>query len=312
MGCRERIWGRVISKGLWAVAIVGMCLGGSARAATIADWNFETNNFATTHISTTSGTLAADGGGLGWAWGVHSLSCTYSSPAGNGSPHSFSSNNWTQGDFYEFQISTTNYQGVGISWDQTSSNTGPGLYQLQYSTDGTDFTNIGNPYTVLANASPNPLWNATTYSSSYTFTPSLSAITALSNQPTLYFRLEDATSTVAAGAGYSLGSGGTDRIDNVMITGTLTSQATWPPSSTSSSNWDGTTPSWSLGGGSTTGNVANSYVTFDNSGLANGSLVNISGAQATEVITVSNSSGTYTFSGGTVTGGPLYKTRQRR
>ncbi|MGO9108298.1 MAG: hypothetical protein ACLP9L_03615 [Thermoguttaceae bacterium] len=200
-------------------ALLAMAVAGSAQANTIADWNFETNNFSTNQTEAVSQTLAADGGGSGEAWGNHASSSTvYSAPAGNGSAHSFSSNTWAQGDFYEFQVSTSGLQNIGIQFDQTSSNTGPGLYQLQYSTDGVNFSNFGSQYTVLANASPNPVWNSTTSSSIYTFADNLSSVTALNNQANVYFRLEDATSTVAAGSGSQLGTAGTDRIDNVIIT----------------------------------------------------------------------------------------------
>ena len=50
-------------------------------------------------------------------------------------------------------------------------------------------------------------------------------------------------------------------------------------------------------------------MTFSNSGLTNGSLVNISGSQSPALVTVSNSSGsTYTFSGGTVNASSLNMT----
>ncbi len=198
------------------LALLAVAVGSSARANTIADWNFETNN--TTQTAAISQILAADGGGSGEAWGNHASSSTvYSAPAGNGSAHSFSSNTWAQDDFYEFQVSTSGLQNIGIQFDQTSSNTGPGLFQLQYSTDGVNFSNFGSAYTVLANASPNPVWNSTTPSSIYTFTNDLSSVTALNNQANVYFRLEDSSTTSANGG--SVGTAGTDRIDNVIITG---------------------------------------------------------------------------------------------
>jgi hypothetical protein len=180
-----------------------------ADAATIASWTFETSQPAT------SGPFAAEIGS-GSALGHHaSGSAVYSSPAGNGSAHSFSSNTWSVGDYYQFSVSTLGFTNLALSWDQTSSNTGPRDFTLAYSTDGTNFSNLFN-YSVLANGSPNPAWNATTSSSLYTLTQNLSSTSALNNDATVYFRLID-RDTVAANGG-AVATAGTDRIDNFSIT----------------------------------------------------------------------------------------------
>lgn len=183
---------------------------GSAAADTIASWTFETS------LPTAAGPYSPEVG-AGSATGFHSGGSTYSNPVGNGSNESFSSTNWSVGDYYQFQVSTVGYTGISISWDQTSSNTGPRDFQLQYSTDGTTFSNIGSAYSVLANATPNPVWNATTYNAIYTFAQNLNAFPALDNAPAVYFRLTDA-STVSANGG-TVASTGTDRVDNVTIMG---------------------------------------------------------------------------------------------
>jgi len=184
----------------------------TARATTIADWTFETTPPAS------SGPITADSGvnaGTAQATGSHVGTSTYSSPAGNGSAHSYSSTNWAVGDYYQFEASTTSYSNIEFMWDQTSSNTGPGQFQLEYSTDGTSFTNFGSAYTVLANAAPNPVWNTSTTSTGYTTTDNLSSISALNNASTVYFRLVDHSTTSANGG--TVGSAGTDRVDNVII-----------------------------------------------------------------------------------------------
>ncbi len=63
----------------------------------------------------------------------------YASTAGNGSPHSFSSDNWSQGDYYQFTTDISGYSHLFLSWNQNGSNTGPKDFTLQYSTDGTTF-----------------------------------------------------------------------------------------------------------------------------------------------------------------------------
>jgi hypothetical protein len=196
--------------GLRSITLLSAVLGASvtASASVIADWTFETSAPAT------AGPFNPESG-AGQASGSHAGTSTYSSPAGNGSSHSFSSTNWAVGDYYQFKVSTTGLSNIDLTFDQTSSNTGPGNFQLEYSTTGSGFTNFGSAYTVLANSAPNPPWNATTGSSLYTITDDLSSITALNNAPAVYFRLAD-SSTVSANGGV-VASGGTDRVDNVIV-----------------------------------------------------------------------------------------------
>ena len=177
---------------------------------TIADWTFETS------VPATAGPFSPETG-AGTALGSHAGASTYSSPAGNGSTHSFSSNTWAVGDYYQFQVSTLNYSSIALSFDQTSSSTGPAQFQLEYSTNGTSFTNIGSPYSLLVNGSPNTPWTSSAYNSAYTFTPDLSSVSGLANDPTLYFRLVDNSTTSENGG--TVASTGTDRVDNVDITG---------------------------------------------------------------------------------------------
>ena len=54
----------------------------------------------------------------------------------------------------------------------------------------------------------------------YTFNNNLTSISALNNQTSLYFRLVD-LDAVASGGG-TVGTAGTDRVDNVVIAGTVT------------------------------------------------------------------------------------------
>lgn len=180
----------------------------------IATWTFETS------VPTTAGPHAAEGGanaGAGSpATGVHaSGSVVYSNPVGNGSAESFSSNFWAVGDYWQFSTSTTGFTGIGIEFDQTSSNTGPRDFILQYSTDNVTYTQFGAQYTVLANAAPNPFWSSSTFEPVFHFNYDLSSITALDNAATVYFRLTQ-NSTVSANGG-TVATSGTNRVDNVNI-----------------------------------------------------------------------------------------------
>jgi PEP-CTERM motif len=177
------------------------------HAQTIAQWTFEslTSPYSAGPYSPEVGT--------GSASGSHAGAAVYSSPAGNGSAHSFSANLWAVGDYWLFQVSTLGYNNVGLSFDQASSNTGPRDYDLEYSlNNGGSWTTL-NSYSVLANASPNPTWSTTTYNSIYTFTPDLGGVA--DNQASVWFRLID-TSTVSANGG-GVGTGGADRVDNFTV-----------------------------------------------------------------------------------------------
>jgi hypothetical protein len=181
----------------------------SANATTIADWTFEST------APTTAGPFAAEIGS-GTALSNHAGSSVYSSPVGNGSSHSFSSTAWSVNDYYQFQISTAGFTNLAVSWDQTSSNTGPRDFLFEYSTNGSSFQTLFE-YSVPANTSPNA-WssNPANYVALATNTQDLSSVTALNGDATLYFRLVDEDTTAANGL--PVASGGTDRVDNFTIT----------------------------------------------------------------------------------------------
>ena len=181
-------------------------------ADTIATWTFETTSTSITGSGTTLGGINADVG-TGTASEVHAGTATWSSPAGNGSTHSFSATAWAANDYAQFQFSTTGFHGLSLSFDQTSSNTGPGHYNLSYSLDGgANFTVVG-PYSVLANASPNPTWNATTPSPLFTLSYNLGS--AIDDTSTVLVRLTDADNVSANGG--TVAATGTDRIDNFSV-----------------------------------------------------------------------------------------------
>jgi hypothetical protein len=195
-------------------ALVGLIAAASAAKAQVTtEWTFETS------IPATAGPFSPEVGGPGSALGFHAGAAVYSSPAGNGSTHSFSSTLWAVNDYYQFSASTVSFSSLFLTWDQTSSNTGPGHFQLQTSTDGTTFTNFGTSYIVLANGgAPNAAWNPATGSPAYTFSLDLSSVSGMLNNPNAAFRLVMAD-TVSANGG-TVGTGGTDRVDNLIISPT--------------------------------------------------------------------------------------------
>lgn len=211
---RGKATGMKAMKVFLAPAIAGILMtvvAQSAAALTVTQWTFETS------VPGDFGPFSPESGS-GSATGFHAGSSTYSSPSGNGSLHPFSSNTWAVGDYYQFQVSTAGYQDIQLRFDQTSSNTGPRGFALEFGTDGTNFTQFAG-YTVLPNGTPHATWNTTTSSGFYSFAFDLSSITALDNASNVYFRLIDVSTVSATGGG--LTTAGTDRVDNFTVFGNI-------------------------------------------------------------------------------------------
>jgi len=182
----------------------------TASAVDLAVWTFQTS------VPATSGPHSAEGGvnaGAGSpASGSHAVGATvYDNPSGNGSTESYSSNNWTTGDYYQFRTSTTGYNNICIAWSQTRSNTGPSVFDLEWSLTGVGaFTLLSNDYVVLANTAGNGgAWSSGSHINNYDFA-CVAAPAALNNQANVYFRMTSTQTTAAAG---------TNRVDDVVIRG---------------------------------------------------------------------------------------------
>ena len=195
----------------------------NAGATVIADWTFESSYTSITGSGSDLGPLSPETGS-GSASGHHANSASvWSAPVGDGSAKSFSVNNWSVGDYFQFQVNASGYQDILLDWDQTSSNTGPRDFVLQYSTDGSSFSTFGSQYTVLGNiASTSPsrsFWSSASYESAYHLSFDLSSVGGtIDNQSSLYFRLVDNSNSSANGG--STASSGTDRVDNFVVSAT--------------------------------------------------------------------------------------------
>lgn len=153
---------------------------------------------------------------------VHTDAVTsYTSPAGNGSAYSFSSNYWRAGNFYEISFSNAGFSNTVLSWDQTRSQTGPATSTLLMSTDGgANWTTLISSYSVIINAaapSGAGAWNSTTYNAAYTTTLALGA--AADGQSSVIIRFQALVDAITPSTGL-FSSGGTNRIDNVFVNGT--------------------------------------------------------------------------------------------
>jgi MYXO-CTERM domain-containing protein len=144
----------------------------------------------------------------------HALAATtWSTPAGNGSQYSFSSNNWSVGDYYQITLSTLGYGNVSLSWDQTRSSTGPSSFRVDVSTDGTNFSTILASYSVIQAGlagSGTLSWSTSAANYQSAFTTTLASIAGADDAASLTFRFVN-LSTVAVG--------GTNRIDNIIVSG---------------------------------------------------------------------------------------------
>ncbi|MFM7261536.1 MAG: hypothetical protein ACKO3W_13130 [bacterium] len=199
---------------LFAAVAVVSCTA-SASAGIVASWSMTTAipaSPATTGSNYTYGAADAGDAAAGTSLsGFHALAATtWSTPAGNGSTYSLSSNNWSVGDYYQIAVSTTGFSDIYLAWDQTRSSTGPSSFRVDMSTDGTNFSTILASYTIIqagATGSGTLSWT-TTGAVQSAFTTTLSSIAGADNQSTLFFRFVN-LSTVA--------TGGTNRIDNIIV-----------------------------------------------------------------------------------------------
>ncbi|HEY1685013.1 MAG TPA: PEP-CTERM sorting domain-containing protein [Tepidisphaeraceae bacterium] len=218
------------SRYVFGAALAGVALGGvpglvgraHAALTTAAQFTFDTSGTAfstsVTQGAVAYGPIIAEVGS-GSAYGSHAATnAVYSSPAGNGSAHSFSSNVWAPGDYYEFAVPTTGLENILVSYDQISSSTGPKVFSLYYSVDGTNFSSFSSYSITITEAETNSTGGTGTESAwsanskgAYNWSFDLSGLTGLNNDANALFEVVDTDVTGT--------STGTDRVDNVVVAG---------------------------------------------------------------------------------------------
>ena len=146
---------------------------------------------------------------------------SYTSPAGNGSPYSLSSNVWTAGDYYQVVFDTSNYSDISFSFDMTRSSTGARTFEIVMSLDGgATFTTMVESFDVLQaglSGSGTTSWNSTTNQAGFTSTLGLGE--AAANASSVMIRIRALVDNLNSSGSFT--AGGTVRIDNVMVNGTL-------------------------------------------------------------------------------------------
>jgi hypothetical protein len=204
---------------LFSLLVLSFSANSYAQPAVLARWNFEVLDFSAatgTSFTPSAGTVVADSGAVvtgSVVSGFHAAAATaWTTPTGNGSSNAASANNWASGDYWQFQVTGTGYSGLHISFDVTSSNTGPKSFLVQYSTNGTTFTDVPASAFDVTNDS----WSSVTFKPVSNKSFDLSSITALNNQATVYFRVTVAPGSLAVN-GSAIASTGTSRIDNFSV-----------------------------------------------------------------------------------------------
>jgi hypothetical protein len=199
-----------------ALAAVAVIPATSADAAVVAKWTMATAiPSATTGSNFTYGAADQGENAAGSSLsGYHAQSgAAWTTPAGNGSTYSLSSDKWSQGDYYQIVVQTTGYENFQISWDQTRSSTGPSDFRMSYSTDGgATFTTAMNYSVIQAGAigSGTNTWSATG-----------AVQTAFANASGILSTPSGTSSLIVrfVATGLNLGAG-TNRIDNITVNGT--------------------------------------------------------------------------------------------
>jgi hypothetical protein len=146
---------------------------------------------------------------------------SYTSPAGNGSAYSLSSNVWKAGDYYQVVFDTSNYSDISFSFDMTRSSTGAKTFEVVMSLDGgATFTTMVESFDVLQaglSGSGTTSWNSTTNQAGFTSTLALGE--AAANASSVMIRIRALVDSVNSTGVFQ--AGGTVRIDDVMVSGTL-------------------------------------------------------------------------------------------
>ncbi|RYG23099.1 PEP-CTERM sorting domain-containing protein [bacterium] len=186
--------------------VSSLALAAVSNAVTLAGWTFETS------VPTTGGLHAAE---VGTGQASSNTGGTFSNPAGNGSAESFSSNGWALNEYFQFTTSATGMEDLSVSFDHTGSGTGPKDFKLQYSTDGSTFTDAMSYVVKLNGFDGANFWGASTNYPAYTYTYAFGS--TLNNAANVTLRLV-LTSTSSINNG-TVAATGTSRVDNVIISG---------------------------------------------------------------------------------------------
>ncbi len=272
------------------------------QTVALANFDFENAHFNanTTGQTPTPVSVAAEGASVFNQSMFTGFHANASSGFSNGSPlggNGAYATTWTTGDYWQFNTSSAGYNVTSLAFAVNGSNTGPRDFELEYS-----LTNASNAsYTNIAG------YAVTLAAQNLSF--NLSGIAAVANQASVYFRFVNYDTISVSGA--TVASGGTNRLDNVVLSGVVPGGAsgvlTFDPAATA-----GGTASTMFTTAATVKNFIDSgtnvdvayvdgnAVTFSNLGV--GPVVVQAAGVNPSSVAVTNTTGTYTFSGGAING----------
>ena len=204
-----------------------------AQTTTIAQWNF--NGTASDAVpGGASAPIASVGSGIASLVGGVTASFASGTASGGSSdpvvttPENYGWNitTWAAQDTenkqrgVQFQVSTTNYEGITFSFDQRLSNTAANTWTVQYSLNGTSWIDAQTLTFEPAATGTGDIW--------YNIrTVDMTAISAINNQPNVYFRIVAAFDPTtnnyrAARSTSSYGTSSTSRFDMVTFVAATT------------------------------------------------------------------------------------------
>jgi len=197
--------------------------------ATITQWNF---NSPTPDANTSTGTTAP-AIGTGTATLVGGTTATFASgdaSGGSSDPATGDDSGWNVSTFpaqsispktagVQFSVPTTGFQNITVSFDQRHSNTAANRAVFQYSTDGTNFTDL-----TAFTATAGDTWNNGR-------TADLTTIPAVNNNPNFAFRIvsdfaPSTTNYAPSNPTSTYGTTSTWRFDMVTVSGDVFSGPT--------------------------------------------------------------------------------------
>ena len=219
----------IMSKQIITAAVAAVLSSSSAFAATVTQWNFNSNPPDATSTPATGTTSPSVGAGtIGTVGGV----TTPGFSSGNGSsdaagtfdnsgyqtegyPSANDAGNKTAG--IEVAVSTVGFEDIMVSFDQRHSNTSANTVRFQYSTDGITFVDSTQfTFTPAASGTGDTWYNNRSID--------LSSVAAADNNPNFKFRVvsefDPGTGTYLASRSTSTYAGGTYRFDMVTVSGT--------------------------------------------------------------------------------------------
>ena len=120
---------------------------------------------------------------------------------------------WKAGDFYSATFDTVGYSNVSFAWDMTRSSTGPATWIIEMSVNGGAFTALNSSFALASTIT----FSSNTYNPLATNTLNLGA--AADNAASVTVRIRALVDAVNSSNVFQ--AGGTARIDNVMVNGTL-------------------------------------------------------------------------------------------